>query len=154
MMQMRMMRRGMWNGEMPNQQVNANEWKVAPPVIADGKVVFTAPDGNTIDCVNLRDGSKVWRMNKIDSDQYLAGVYAGKVLLVGKEHCRALDLKDGSQAWTLPTGMPSGRGVASDNIYYLPLEKSALAPQEPEVCSIDVAKGRIVAHTRSRKPLE
>src|SRR5262249_36704170 len=142
MMQMRMMRSGMWNSDMmTNQQVNANEREEAPPVIADGKVVFTAPARNTIDCLNLRDGSKAKRTNKIDSDPYLAGVYAGKVLLVGKEHCRALDLKDGSQAWTLPTGMPSGRGVASDNIYYLPLEKSAQSPQEPEVCSIDVAKG-------------
>ena len=93
-------------------------------------------------------------MNKIESDQYFAGVYAGKVLLVGKERCRALDLKDGSQVWTLETGTPSGRGVASDNIYYLPVEKSAQLPHEPEVCAIDVAKGRIVAHTKSRKPLE
>jgi outer membrane protein assembly factor BamB len=155
MMQMRMMRRGMWNGEVMGQQHSTpNDWKVSPPVIVDGKVVFTAPDGSSIDCLNVRDGSKVWRMNKIDSDQYMAGVYAGKVLLVGKERCRALDLKDGSQAWTLETGMPSGRGVASENIYYLPLEKSAQGPNEPEVCAIDVAKGRIVAHTKSRKPLD
>jgi outer membrane protein assembly factor BamB len=154
MMQMRRFRGG-WNGEMVQQQhVTPNDWKVSPPVIVDGKVVFTAPDGSSIDCLNLRDGSKVWRMNKLDSDQYMAGVYAGKVVIVGKERCRALDLKDGSPAWTLETGLPSGRGVASENIYYLPLEKSAQSSQEPEVCAIDVANGRIVAHTKSRKSLE
>jgi outer membrane protein assembly factor BamB len=147
--------RGGWNGEvMPQQQVTANDWKVAAPVIADGKVVFTAPDGNTIDCLNLRDGSKVWRMNKNESDQYLAGVYAGKVLLIGKDRCRALDMKDGSQVWTVETGIPSGRGVGSENIYYLPLEKSSLAPHEPEVCAIDMSKGKVVAHTKSRKDLK
>jgi outer membrane protein assembly factor BamB len=155
-MMMRMGRfRGGFNGEMIHtQQVTANDWKVSAPVIVDGKVVFTAPDGSSIDCLNLRDGSKVWRMNKNESDQYLAGVYAGKVLLVGKDRCRALDLKDGSQVWTVETGTPSGRGVGSENIYYLPLEKSSLAPHEPEVCAIDMAKGKVVAHTKSRKDLK
>jgi outer membrane protein assembly factor BamB len=130
---------------------SSNEWKVSPPVIADGKVVFTAPDGSTIDCLNLRDGSRVWRNTRQDGDLYLAGVYAGRALIVGKDRCRALDLKDGSQAWVLETGVPSGRGVASDNIYYLPLKAAAAPPHDPEVCAIDVARGKFVAHTKSRK---
>ncbi|HMF14909.1 MAG TPA: PQQ-binding-like beta-propeller repeat protein, partial [Gemmataceae bacterium] len=148
---------GMWvNGDMVNgvPQTNLNDWKVSAPVIAEGKVVFTAPDGSTVDCLNLRDGSKVWRVNKLDSDQYLAGVYAGRALIVGKDRCRALELKDGSQAWTLETGMPSGRGVASDNIYYLPLQTSSAPPNGPVVCAIDVAQGRIKGESKSRKNLK
>src|SRR5262249_1889626 len=86
--------------------------------------------------------------------QYLAGVYAGRAVIVGKDRCRALELKDGSQAWTLETGMPSGRGVASDNIYYLPLQASSAPPNWPVVCAIDVAQGRILGESKSRKNLK
>jgi outer membrane protein assembly factor BamB len=159
-MQMRMMGRGgavwMANGEMMNgmPQANLNDWKSSAPVIADGKVIFTAPDGSTLDCLNLRDGSKVWRTNKLDSDLYLAGVYAGKALIVGKDRCRAIDLKDGAQAWAVETGMPSGRGVASDNVYYLPLKTTTTASQtdpDPGVIAIDMSRGAIPSFTRSRK---
>src|SRR5262249_30650009 len=133
---------------------SSTDWKSSTPVIADGKVVFTAPDGNTIDCLDLTNGQKLWRTNKLDGDLYLAGVYNGFALIIGKERCRALDLKDGGQVWTHETGMPSGRGVASDNIYYLPLKTTHTAPQndpEPGVLAIDMNRGAIQSFTRSRK---
>ena len=34
------------------------DWKAAPPIIADGKVVFTAPDGPELRCLNLRNGTR------------------------------------------------------------------------------------------------
>src|SRR5204863_3972491 len=37
--------------------LRSDEWKPSAPVIQDGKVVFTAPDGNKVFCLNLRDGS-------------------------------------------------------------------------------------------------
>lgn len=130
----------------------SNEWKTAAPIVQDGKVVFTAPDGSSVHCLNLRDGSLVWKSGRGDKDLYLAGVYNGKVVIVGKETARALSLVDGKQIWQVPTGMPSGRGIASDNIYYLPL-KSAVASKEPEVCAIDIEKGIVSAHTKSRKKM-
>ena len=38
-----------------------SKWKSAPPAIQDGKIVFTAPDADSIHCVNLRDGKPVWK---------------------------------------------------------------------------------------------
>lgn len=137
--------------QQPNLGPLPSSWKVSAPIVLDGKVVFTAPDGTTIDCLNLKDSSRLWRHNRANGDLYLAGVYAGRVLIVGKDRCRALDLKDGSQVWSLETGQPAGRGVASDNVYYLPLKAAAAAPHGPEVCAIDVAKGEVVAHTKSRR---
>jgi hypothetical protein len=125
-------------------------WKISAPIIQDGKVVIAAPDGASLHCLNLRDGSLVWKVPRAEKDLYLAGIIAGKVLLVGKENVRALALADGKQLWQLATGMPSGRGVASEGIYYLPL-RAAAATKEPEVCLIDVEKGIIAAHTRSRR---
>jgi tetratricopeptide (TPR) repeat protein len=136
---------GQWHN--PNLRT---KWKVSPPVIVDDKVVFTAPDSDDIHCLNLKDGSRVWTHPRKDGDLYLAGVHGGNVVIVGKGYARALSLAKGEQAWRVETGVPSGYGIASDNVYYLPLREGAGA-KEPEICAIDVVKGQIVAHTRSRK---
>jgi outer membrane protein assembly factor BamB len=127
-------------------------WKSSAPVVQDGKVVFTAPDAKSVHCLNLRDGLPLWSHQRTDDDLYLAGVFAGKVLLVGKKGCRALSLAKGEALWNLETGLPSGQGVASDNVYYLPLKEAARS-KEPEICAIDVDKGLVLAHTKSRKKL-
>jgi outer membrane protein assembly factor BamB/tetratricopeptide (TPR) repeat protein len=143
------MRRGMpWNGSMMNHNLNS-DWKASAPIIQDGKVVFTPPDGSAVYCLNLRDGSELWKDSRGD-DVYLAGVYGGKVVLVGRTSCHALRLGDGKSLWSVETGTPSGEGVASNNTYYLPL-KSGIPSKEPEVCSINLDKGIVEARTRSRK---
>jgi outer membrane protein assembly factor BamB len=110
-------------------------------MIRDGRVVFTAPDGEAVHCLNLRDGTLAWKERRVN-DLYLAGVFRGKVLLVGRDLCRALSLQDGSEIWKVETGMPSGRGVANANTYYLPL-KSA------EVWAIDIDTGKVQSKSRS-----
>ncbi|HEV3257311.1 MAG TPA: PQQ-binding-like beta-propeller repeat protein, partial [Gemmataceae bacterium] len=147
MMGMGMMPPGFKGGYGNN--VNATEWKVTAPIIQDGKVVFTAPDGNSVHCLNLSDGSLVWQAARGEDDLYLGGVVNAKVLIVSKKDCRALSLADGKQVWRVSTGLPSGQGVASDNLYYLPL-KSRGASKDPEVCAIDVEKGNIDSETKSR----
>jgi outer membrane protein assembly factor BamB len=126
----------------------AVRWSASAPVVADGNVVFSAMDTGSVHCLGLRDGALRWKTPRGD-DLYLAGVYGDKVFLVGKDKCRALSLKDGKQLWIIKTGLPSGRGIAAGDLYYLPL-KSATLTREPEVCIINLAKGQIVAHTRSR----
>jgi outer membrane protein assembly factor BamB len=128
-----------------------SHWKVAPPIIADGKVVFTAPDARSVHCISLRDGSPLWTRSRTEDDLYLAGVFNGKVVIVGKKNVRGLSLNNkGETVWTVDTGVPSGQGIASDNIYYLPLREAG-QQKEPEICAIDVDAGRIIAHTKSRK---
>jgi tetratricopeptide (TPR) repeat protein len=131
-------------------------WQVTAPAIADGKVVFTAPDEKDIHCVNVRDGSRVWSATRDNDDLYMAGVFNGKVVIVGKNRTRALSLNRGEELWRLDTGKPSGQGAASippgggDVLYYLPIRESANT-REPEVCAINIDKGIVQAHTRSRK---
>jgi outer membrane protein assembly factor BamB len=127
-------------------------WQVTPPIIQEGKVVFTAPDAKSVHCLNLRDGSKLWVHNRNEDDLYLAGVFNGKVLIVGKRNIRALSLSKGELMWSLEVGSPSGQGVASENIYYLPL-KEAVASKKPEICAIDIDRGVVHAHTKSRKDI-
>jgi outer membrane protein assembly factor BamB/tetratricopeptide (TPR) repeat protein len=127
-----------------------DEWKNTAPAVVNGKVVFTAPDSSYLHCLAVKDGSPLWKVDHKPGDLYLGGVYGDKALIVGQEKCRALNLADGQEAWSLVTGMPSGRGIAADGRYYLPL-KSAADTRGPEVCVIDIAKGKIVAHARPSK---
>ncbi len=46
------------DGRIVQPTQNHNQWKASAPVIADGKVVFTAPDARSLHCINLRDGSR------------------------------------------------------------------------------------------------
>jgi tetratricopeptide (TPR) repeat protein len=130
-----------------------DDWKLTAPVVVGGKVVFTPPDAPTIHCLNLKDGSLVWKATKKSGDVYLAGVYDDNVLIVGKDSCRALGLADGKEVWSLATGLPSGRGIAGDTLYYLPL-KSAATTREPEVCVIDITKGKVITHVQARKNID
>lgn len=151
MRRMRMVQGGMVVQEGGPQQQAGSEWRVTAPIIQDGKIIYTPPDGNALLCLNLRDGTPAWEAPRTD-DLYLGGVFNGKVLLVGKNHCRALNLADGKEAWKEKTGMPSGMGTASNNIYYLPLRKSTRSKDEaPEVCAINIETGKIEKEARSRR---
>jgi outer membrane protein assembly factor BamB/tetratricopeptide (TPR) repeat protein len=105
------------------------------PLIADGRVVFTSAEHDAIECVRLRDGVPLWKAGRGEGDIYVAGVLSGKVLVVGRSACRALDLSDGRTVWERPTPLPSGQGIASAGTYYLPL-------QDGGVLAIDVAEPR------------
>src|SRR5207244_3926178 len=125
-------RRGFWGNPQMGHGLSL-DWKASAPVIQDGKVVFTAPGDSSVYCLNLSNGARMWKASRID-DIYLAGVFSGKVLLVGKSSCRALGLADGKEVWRAATGMPAGQGAASEGIYYLPLR--GMGPKkDPEVCS-------------------
>ncbi len=126
-----------------------HSWKACAPILSDGKIVYTPPDDPSIHCLNLRDGSLLWSRKKKDDELYLGGVYQGKVLIVGTTRVQGLSLTSGETLWTLETGTPSGQGIASDDVYYLPLKES-IGSKLPEICAIDMAKGRIIAHVQAR----
>jgi outer membrane protein assembly factor BamB len=142
--------RRMPDGTLAPMMINTSQqWKVTPPVISDGKVVFTAPDGRTLNCLDLKDGTRLWTRYRGEDDFFLGGVYDGKVLVVGKKKVRGLNLKNGDTMWSVDAGMPSGMGIASENVYYLPLASSAQT-REPAIAAIDVHRGILIGETRSR----
>ncbi|MBI3823680.1 MAG: PQQ-binding-like beta-propeller repeat protein [Planctomycetes bacterium] len=119
------------------------KWRSSPPAIADGKIVFTAPDADSVHCISLRDGKPVWKQKQQKGDLFMAGVYNGRVLVVSETNVRAYDLNNGTLLRTVYTGaMPSGQGVASKGMYYLPLKSG-------EIVAIDIVKGEIKAHNRA-----
>lgn len=123
------------------QQVDylIDRWKVTAPAILDGKLIFAAPDGAALECLEVRTGKPRWKAPRAAGDLYFAGAFDGLALVVNRDHCRALKLADGKEVWKLDkTGMPSGQGVAASGIYYLPLTAGAES-KEPEVLAIDIA---------------
>ncbi|MBY0228622.1 MAG: PQQ-binding-like beta-propeller repeat protein, partial [Gemmataceae bacterium] len=130
-------------------------FQTTAPVVVNGKVVFAAPDARAIHCVSIRDGSRVWHSTREEDDLYLGGVFGGKVVIVGRKSTRALNLANGNVLWRIEHGEPSGQGAATntvaagDILYFLPIRANAV--KEPEILSINLDKGMVHAHTRSRK---
>jgi RNA polymerase sigma factor (sigma-70 family) len=124
-------------------------WSTPALFIHDGRVVFTAVDDPAVHCVKLSDGKPLWKADK-DEDLYLAGVFGNAVLLVGKQHCRALRLSDGEPLWKTETGTPSGHGVALGRAYYLlPLQAEAKTGKAG-ISVISIKTGHVAAHAPAR----
>jgi outer membrane protein assembly factor BamB len=124
--------------EPPNLEAH---WLTTAPLIHDGKVLLASPDEPVIHCLQLHNGQRLWTAPREEDDLFVASVCQGKVLVIGKKRCRALGLSDGKPAWAVETETPSGRGVVSAGLYYLPV-KAASGPGG-EVLAIDVDPGSI-----------
>jgi outer membrane protein assembly factor BamB/tetratricopeptide (TPR) repeat protein len=101
-------------------------WKACAPLVSDGKVVFTAPDSDAVHCLNARTGVGLWRVPRTEDDLYVGAIHDGKVLMVGRNACRAFSLGSGELLWQHQTETPTGQGVLAGKVYYLPLKDGAL----------------------------
>lgn len=148
--------------------LSPDRYRASAPIISNGRVVFSSYDSESIDCLDLRTGDLLWTEQRRVGDLYVAGVISDKVLIVGKDSLRAVNLigkardqagptgrEDTITAWRdLRIGNPAGHGAASKGgIYYLPLSDSPDGKQ-PSIWSIDVANGRVTAKATYRKKAE
>lgn len=113
---------------VPYKSLN-ERWSPSAPIISGRFVVFTPPEENVIVCLDLLSGERKWQAPQ-STFLYLAGVFDERVLLVGRQSITALALDTGTTIWTRPfdstDGTPSGRGVAVDEDYLLPLTGGGL----------------------------
>jgi outer membrane protein assembly factor BamB len=140
---------GMFAGVMMNREPSATHWLDDSISISEGRVLATPLDSEWLYCLSLLNGELLWKYHRKD-DLYVACADHGKVVLVGRRGVRAVRLSDGKPSWEdrevpLPAGSsPSGRGFLSGNRYFLPLSSA-------EVVGIDLAAGKIVQTSKSRK---
>ena len=119
-----------------------DRWLETGPIIANGHVIVTPRDSPEIHCLNLVDGSLVWKRLR-DQGLFVACVNEDAVILVGRSQITALSLVDGSDVWSEPIVIPepSGRGVRMETRYLLPLSTG-------EIVSIDLVAGRILGRSK------
>jgi outer membrane protein assembly factor BamB len=109
-----------------NAELFRTAWKACAPIVQGNRVIFTATDGDSVRCLDLHDGSLVWKATKTEDDLHVAAVVDGKVLVVGKTTCRALNLTNGETLWQHPIDAPSGQGAVIGKLFYLPQKKGAV----------------------------
>ena len=112
-------------------------------------MLVTPAESNHLHCLSLQDGTPLWRVER-EKLAYLAGVHAGKAILIGTGQITAIDMRTGKvvDPWPLPLpsgSLPSGRGYQAGDRYYLPLRKES----KGEVISVDLKNAKIVEHSKS-----
>ncbi|MBS0260634.1 MAG: PQQ-binding-like beta-propeller repeat protein [Planctomycetes bacterium] len=127
-----------------NMSGDQNRWLDSQALIADLRVIVTPRGADELYCLNLLDGSLVWKKPRGEG-LFVAGVHHGKLLVVGRNFVTALKLGDGEPAWPEPARLPrpSGRGFMAGEFLHLPLLTA-------EVASINLLDGRVVARSRSQ----
>ncbi len=129
--------------QMPNQVLDGSV------CVAEGRIVATPMDSDSLHCLNLIDGELRWK-HKLKDEIYVACVHQDKAILVGRHQVQAIRLSDGKPAWdgrvvALPEGaMPSGRGFYAGDRYFVPLDSA-------EVAAIDLSAGKLDHLCTSRK---
>jgi outer membrane protein assembly factor BamB/tetratricopeptide (TPR) repeat protein len=151
-------RRGGFNPGMAGgplaYETSRERWHASAPIIVGNKVIFTAFDSDTVECVDLHDGRPIWKSSipKQEGDQYVAGVFDDKILIVGKGYVRFHNVNTGQQIKdALPTGIPTGIGVATQGTYFVPIKASKDKSNEPGIVAIDTKTMLVKGTSRSRK---
>lgn len=110
-------------------------WGTTPPIISGGRVIYAPLESQNFVCLDQFTGKELWNKPR-SNGLYIAGVFDGKVLVVGRDTTTAYDLANGNTLWNVKTGTPSGRGVLLADRYYLPLAAG-------EVWGIDLKTGNV-----------
>lgn len=120
-----------------------SRWAAAPPIICGDRVIFTPHAESVLLCLDLFTGKVLWK-KKRGSFLYVAGGFGDRLVLVGSNSVAALELADGSTAWTYTCqpaeGRTCGRGVTTDGTFHLPLSSG-------QICSIRLADGQVSGRT-------
>lgn len=139
-----------------------NRWRSSAPIIANGRVVFTAYDSNYLECLDLRTGKLLWTVRREETDLYVGGVVNDKVLVVGKEDIRAYGLAGEDEktqtpklAWDKVRIAPvTGHGVPGKGVFYVPVRQDGAGKDTTaaaEIWSVTVENGQIHGKAVARK---
>ncbi len=141
------------NGPVPR-------WLDGTAVIANGRVLLTPAEADGLYCLNLADGKLAWGPKpRVEppgphGEQiehfYIACVYKGAVVLVGRNTIDAVNLSDGNKAWDgrtidMPAGVSvCGHGCYAGGQYFVPLSSG-------DVATVDLDTGKIIGTAKSRR---
>jgi outer membrane protein assembly factor BamB len=127
------------------------QWIDATATIADGAVILTPVESQELHCLDVLTGKAKWPPQPRDDMLFVACVHKGRIVLVGKDKVKAVNLSDGQAAWKEPlalknengdTSLAAGRGFYTDKFYYLPLAGGQLV-------KIDLEEGTIISRAKT-----
>lgn len=127
-----------------------SRWPYGVLLVSGNRVLFAPPDHGELLCLNTDDGQLLWKHARGDG-LFVEGITeSGKLLIVGTNDVRALNLADGQLAWPhpAPIAAPSGRGVLIDGVLHLPVSSNG-----GEVISLETQSGRQLTKTAVAKSL-
>ncbi len=142
MMLARQQQRGRMEDQLAEELLHPDHWADSAAIIAGQHVLLTPPDASDLICVNLLDGSEVWRRPRGEG-RFVAGVHGEDVIVVGARQVEAIQLATGEPAWEspIPITAPGGRGFRHGSLYVLPLATD-------DVITIDLEQQRIIGNSR------
>ena len=128
-------------GQVVQQYSVSAAWQPIPPIASGGRVLHAPidPQQGFLYCLDQSTGKELWNKPR-GNGLYVAGVFDGLAVVVGREMTVAYRLSNGEQVWTANHSLPSGRGMASENRYHLPLASG-------EIVTLDLGKGEVVSQT-------
>jgi outer membrane protein assembly factor BamB len=104
-----------------------------PPLIDGNRVVILPRQSDSIHCLDLTTGHKLWKQPRNDAE-FIAAAADGVVMVVGERTSCGLSLANGRLRWSTKTGAVSGCGLRAGTQYLLPLA-------ENRVVAIDMRTG-------------
>lgn len=116
------------------QHQAAHPWVDAPHIWLDS-VVYLCRHGNVVHCLDLKTGTRRWAVGRDDA-KYVGTITDEVVVLIGDESARGISRKTGATMWTTKLGVISGRGVAIESTYVVPLKSGGVA-------SLEIATGKL-----------
>ncbi|MCH8828073.1 MAG: PQQ-binding-like beta-propeller repeat protein [Planctomycetes bacterium] len=130
-----------WAAARTFPQGHSGFWSL--PRIQGNRVVYLPQQSSQLYCVDLKTGRELWRAARGDGE-YVGAVSKDRVLVVGRRKTRGLSLESGKEIWSLPLGLPSGRGLCIGSRFLVPLASG-------QVATLEIASGRRIGQNPSWK---
>jgi outer membrane protein assembly factor BamB/tetratricopeptide (TPR) repeat protein len=149
-------------------QLPAERWRAAAPIVVGARVLITAYDSNSLECLDVRTGKVLWSTPRQTGDLYVGGVADDRVVVVGQNKVRAYHLTEidpnspqntvpaPKLLWefNLPSAVPTGHGVVAKTAFYLPVRSDNAgkdAVPAGEIWAINLQTGAVASKTAARK---
>lgn len=153
----------------PPDPLPRERWRASAPVIVGGKVIVSGFDAESIDCLDLRTGTLVWRAPREATDLYVGSVLNDTLMVVGKDKVRGYKVGGAANGdvraeadWTVPfgTAAPTGHGAAGKAAYFIPVRhEGAKADAKADALPTPVLEiwavtpdGKVTSKTQARAP--
>ena len=114
-------------------------------ILHEGYLIWAAAQSEELTCLDASTGTIEWQIPRISNatgqadrskDLLPAGIINGKLIMTGTRHVRAIDVSDGSIAWTTGVNSPNGKAVVINDTCWVPMLSGNVIP-------VDVNSGEL-----------